>query len=438
MRGFLLLERKPMHDSLDALCSELHDLADLVETSWGDDRTLLETYGWNCPALTRPDLAYIPKSIAKKIEQVSPESLDGDLEKIIDEIPNKIEFLKTHTVPQIYGSNCAQATAAYLTTVSWIEQTISPLLEWKELDDNKLLPPSISKRLRIIKTQLDQLTPDKDELTRQITLIKEATEAAESLPTDLQALIDARKKIERLSEESIKLHGAIEKSNSQTEIHEKEILSRKDEAEKLVSQCEEAYRITTSKGLAAGFDQRASSLSSSMWVWVGGLVISLITGAYLGILRISSLTSVLEAPNSKIEIIAIHTILSFLSIGAPLWLAWVSTKQIGQRFRLAEDYAFKASVAKAYEGYRREAARIDPSFEARLFSSALTRLEEAPLRLVDDENHGSPWQALISSKQFQSAMDTFPDLKDKFIDITKNTFESLTQDRRTPKKPAEE
>ncbi|MDD2161755.1 hypothetical protein N1078_14320 [Pseudomonas sp. MIL19] len=427
-----------MHESLENLCSELHDLAELVEKSWTDDRTLTEVYGWNCPSITRHDLAFIPTSIAKKIEDASPAEIEEALEETIDEIPNKILMLKTHTVPQLFSGNCTQAVPAYMATLSWIEQAISSIISWKELDDNKLLPPNISKRLRTIKAQLDQLTPDKDELTKQITLIKEATEAAESLPTDLQELIEARKKIEKLSDESIKLHGAIEKSSLQTEKHQKEILLRKDEAEKLVSQCEEAYRITTTKGLAAGFDQKASSLSNSMWVWVGGLVISLITGAILGTIRISSLTSALEAPSSRMEIVVIQAILSFLSIGAPLWFAWVSTKQIGQRFKLAEDYAFKASVAKAYEGYRREAARIDPSFEARLFSSALTRLEEAPLRFVDDENHGSPWQELISSKQFQSAMDIVPELKDKFINITKTSLESLTQDRRTSNKPTPE
>lgn len=68
----------------------------------------------------------------------------------------------------------------------------------------------------------------------------------------------------------------------------------------------------------------------------------------------------------------------------------MATKQISQRFKLAEDYDFKASVAKAYEGYKKEAAKIDKEFEARLFNVALTRLEEAPLRLVESANHGSP------------------------------------------------
>ena len=123
-----------------------------------------------------------------------------------------------------------------------------------------------------------------------------------------------------------------------------------------------------------------------------------------------------------------QALLSFLTIGGPLWFSWLATKQIGQRFRLAEDYAFKASVAKAYEGYRREAARIDEVFEARLFSAALSRLEEAPLRLVEGATHGSPWHELISSQAFLSALDTAPALREKFVEIAKagmDTFKTL-------------
>ncbi|MFX8523854.1 hypothetical protein ABTM10_20480, partial [Acinetobacter baumannii] len=72
-------------------------------------------------------------------------------------------------------------------------------------------------------------------------------------------------------------------------------------------------------------------------------------------------------------------------------------KQIGQRFRLAEDYAFKASISRAYEGFRREAARFDKDMEARLLASALTRLDELPLRLVEPTSHGSPWHELATS-----------------------------------------
>jgi hypothetical protein len=186
-----------------------------------------------------------------------------------------------------------------------------------------------------------------------------------------------------------------------------------------VAQCEDAYRITTTKGLAAAFDQRAGRLSNTMWIWVLGLLASLIVGGVIGAFRFKALTETLHQRNIQWGAVWIEVVLSLFGFAAPLWFAWLATKQISQRFKLAEDYAFKASVAKAYEGYRKEAARIDELFEARLFSSALSRLEEAPLRLVDNEHHSSPWQEFFSSPSFQKALEQIPELRDKFVELAK-------------------
>lgn len=50
------------------------------------------------------------------------------------------------------------------------------------------------------------------------------------------------------------------------------------------------------------------------------------------------LVELFKEPNQPASIVYPNVILSLLSIGAPIWFAWLSTKQIGQRFRLAEDY----------------------------------------------------------------------------------------------------
>ena len=137
--------------------------------------------------------------------------------------------------------------------------------------------------------------------------------------------------------------------------------------------------------------------------------------------------------------IAVQAVLSLLSVGAPLWFAWLATKQVGQRFRLAEDYAFKASVAKAYEGYRKEAARIDPAFEHRLFDSALTRLDEAPLRLVETGTHGSPWHELANSEAVRRTFDAAPEFRDKITDLLREaiaaTAKALGKGETPPKAP---
>lgn len=415
------------------LCESLTDLAKAVENAWSDNRTLKEVFGWNCPPLTRHELADIPLRIAKKIHESNIDEVPDEIEEIISPFTQKVELLKQDTVTYLYNGNANLAVPAYLATLQWLENAIEPIFSWETLLENKALPHQLTRKLRSIRTELDEITPNKEEIKSQIKTINDATNAAESLPTDLQALAEARKRVQEITDNSIKIFGTLEKREKDSQLNEERIRESAEEAKKLVQQCEEAYRITTTKGLAAGFDQRATKLSTSMWVWVGGLVTALCVGAWLGSNRISRLTEALSNPTPHWEIITAQAVLSFLSVGAPLWFAWVSTKQISQRFKLSEDYAFKAAVAKAYEGYRKEAARIDESFEARLFSSALTRLEEAPLRLVEADNHGSPWSELIGSPAFQKALESVPALRDKFIEISKSGIDALTQDRRVPR-----
>ncbi|KQT11249.1 hypothetical protein ASG30_05035 [Ramlibacter sp. Leaf400] len=301
-----------------------------------------------------------------------------------------------------------------------------------------MMPAPLARRLRSYHSTLDQLAPNAEQLRQQIAQIEAATAAAESLPTDLQDLADARKKIEKSATEASELWGKLdERGREITQLLEK-AKSHEQASAKLVDQCEQAYRITTTKGLAAAFDQRAFKIAFSMWVWVVGLLVALVAANYLGAERMKLLSAALEGDDLKWGVIWMHALISVLSVGAPLWFAWVATKQLAQRFRLAEDYGFKASVAKAYEGYRKEAARIDPVFEARLFGAALTRLEEPPLRLVQDEIHGSPYQELIGSEAFQKALQQFPELRDKFFEIAQRGVAAAKQLSRSKDEPRQE
>lgn len=284
------------------------------------------------------------------------------------------------------------------------------------MQDSKALPTSLTRRLRSIQTDLDNLIPNKDKLSDQITLINDATEAAESLPTDLQNLKEARHKVSELEKESSFDRKKVNEHKSSIEAQLKAINELHTQAHQLVEKCEEAYRITTTKGLAAAFDQRAQDLKNSMRFWVGGLLFALAVGAWIGHERIQILTTSLTASTMNWGVIWIQIILSMTSVVAPLWFAWLATKQISQRFKLAEDYDFKASVAKAYEGYKKEAAKIDADFEARLFNVALTRLEEAPLRLVDSVNHGSPTQEVIEKTGLNRVGEKIVNQVEKVVD----------------------
>jgi hypothetical protein len=105
----------------------------------------------------------------------------------------------------------------------------------------------------------------------------------------------------------------------------------------------------------------------------------------------------LASANLNLQVLWANVALTAVGVAAPIWFAWLLTRQISQRFRLAEDYGFKASVAKAYEGYRREAQEIgNLELQTRLLSIALDRVQEDPLKQLEREESSSPIHDLIS------------------------------------------
>lgn len=163
-----------------------------------------------------------------------------------------------------------------------------------------------------------------------------------------------------------------------------------------------------------------------MWIWVVGLVVALVAGSYFGSSQLHTLSELFRQPDVTSSVVILNLILSLLSVGAPVWFGWLATKQIGQRFRLAEDYAFKASISRAYEGFRREAARVDKDMEARLLASALTRLDELPLRLVEPDSHGSPWHELASSDLVKDAMRAVPGFAGQVKELAASAMKAVS------------
>lgn len=412
-----------MNEEIENLCKALDTLGDSVENGWSDKRSLIEAFGWHHPALGKTELAYLPRSLSEKIRKVNLQTDDESFLQVIEDIPRKLELLRTNTLPQFFSGNGHQAIPAYITTLNWVASVVEPHISWIVSNDPNSMPPAISRRLKGLQAKLSQIDVDHEKLNNQIKLINEATETAESLPSDLEDLKVARRKVDSISQDVLKTSSKVATAKEEVDGLLKSILENKKTADQLVSNCEDAYRITTSKGLAGAFDQRAKQLTNSMWVWVFGLLCALGAAWYVGAERISILTGALSNPDPKWGMILMQIMLAVISLGAPLWFAWLSTKQISQRFKLAEDYGFKASVAKAYEGYRKEAARIDVKLEARLFESALTRIEEAPLRFVDGASYGTPWHELAESSGFKEALKNIPDFRDKVFSLTQSVIQ---------------
>lgn len=401
-----------MHPTLVSIKSELKQLSDTLLSVIPSNEPFNVAHGnWAFPGLTRDELILISNKLADLIDNRGGDDLQNE-EILLADYVRRISFLKTHTVPQIWGSNCALAVASFVSTMEALEKVLNAEFtsEINVANDTGRTLLLLRKRLQAIDKHISSIEPRSNDLMKMVDRIESAHDAADQMSEDLSTLRETREIVANLLKSSTKDQGLIADALSSLDNKNTLMNSSALEAEAILKRCDDAYRATASEGLASAFSERSRSIALSMWVWVVGLLVALITGGLLGSRQLQSLSNQLNITHAQDNnAIWVNLILALLSIGGSVWFAWVATKQIGQRFRLAEDYGYKASISKAYEGYRREAekfARTDPDFQSRLFSSALTRLEELPLRLVETQTHGSPWHELMSSDIVAQALKT--------------------------------
>jgi hypothetical protein len=73
--------------------------------------------------------------------------------------------------------------------------------------------------------------------------------------------------------------------------------------------------------------------------------------------------------------------------------------------------------------------------EARLLGSALSRLDELPLRLVETDTHGSPWHELASSDLVKQALKVVPGFADQVRDLAGKAMTAATPVAAVKSKP---
>lgn len=402
-----------MSEQLDPIIDQLNAVNEALKTAISTAAPLSVSGGnWSFPGITRAELTSRVTALRDLVADA--EDPGEGFEKYQTSIIERLEFLRNHTVPQLAG-NAGGAVPAFLITLEAIENGLSPIFTDTKAQalKNSQAVKKAATQVRSLETKLRALTPRTTTLDEMVSRIEKAHEAADQLPTDLESLAEAKNAVGELLGQATGEKAEIAELLQSIKDHEESLRSKSQEADEVLQKCVSAYSSATSLGLAAAFSERSKSLDYSMWGWVAGLIAALLVGGFAGSIQLHNLARELYNPQAQSMSIGINLVLSILSVGGPVWFAWLSTKQIGQRFRLSEDYAFKASISRAYEGYRREAARIDEDLERQLLGSALARLDEQPLRLVESSSFGSPWHELLSSELVKDAVRTVPGFVEK-------------------------
>lgn len=418
-----------MHPTLESIKSELSQISNELQSRIPTDEPFnIATSNWTFPGVTRQELMEEVDGIISFIDERGDQVPVGDAYPRVQDYIRRLQFLRTNTIANIPG-NAAAGVPAYVLTLRGLRTALENVFKHVSPThpaDSAETRRQLTRRIRALEALLNNVEPRAGNLDAMLSRVENAYDAADRLPADLESLDEARKQVASYVTGATDDYKKILEVRDQTERLNLEMTQVANEAKAVLQRCETAYSAATSVGLAAAFSERSSALSRSMWVWVGGLVCALAAGGVFGSKQLHSLTNLFNNPTVAPSVVALNMVLSMLSIGAPVWFAWLSTKQIGQRFKLSEDYAFKASVSRAYEGFRRETARFDKEMEARLLSTALTRLDELPLRFVESENHGSPLHELASSPVVKQALNIVPDFADQVKDLAKAGIGTLS------------
>jgi hypothetical protein len=413
--------------TLQILLNELEQVISALNSLPSDEPFSIAHGNWSFPSISKSDLINKAINVAESIRLNGPDDI-GDREKILADYVRRLSFLRGSTIPNMWANNAGAGASAFLQTIDGLTQALQPVLKnnGEIISELSKATRSITARLRALDTRLNDAEPRSVRLSEMVDRIEQAYQAADQLPADLQQLAEDRQKVKDLLKAAQEDRELIRDDQIDAATVMAQLASKHEEATSVLEHCHSAYAAATSQGLAAAFTERSKGLATSMWVWTGAFIIALVVGALFGAQRIHEIGELLKNPAMTNWALGINLLLAALSVGAPIWFGWMATKQINQRFRLSEDYAFKAAVSRAYEGYRKEAARIDKDMEARLLASALTRLDEQPLRFVETENHGSPWHELASSDAVKAALSTIPGFADKMADFARSAVQAAT------------
>ncbi len=188
---------------------------------------------------------------------------------------------------------------------------------------------------------------------------------------------------------------------------------------KLITQAEEDQReiarslpSATSAGLASFFSDHARSLKWPKWGWSMGFIIGIGLLMWLMLDTLSLLSQIADMGNQAAdpatgkEDAAIHytawrLLLERIPLSAPLiWFAWFCSRNYGHIVRLQEEYAFKAAISRAFEGYKKQMKEIGEAGEQSLLgllsSEVIQVLARDPQRVfVRKATDDSPFSSVL-------------------------------------------
>lgn len=376
--------------------------------------------GWDFPPLGKEDLAQKLGQLISYIETHQFQESE-DLDRVLNASQEGFSKWAETPLNHIYDRNYSRsAICNFLILTADVKDAL-------ELYDLGLLTGELQSRILESKRRTEaiehRLTSSENsigDVERAAERIIEADRAAVQLPETLSSLKETGNQVSAIKKQAEQAQVVIQQAEAAAKAKERFFVETEEQIKALLEKSKAVLATATSSGLAGAFYDRKKELQRIGWIWTGGLICALVGAIFAIWWRADQLFALLDRANEigTFTLFA-NFVISIGFIGAPVWLAWLATKQVGYYFRLSEDYAFKASVSASYEGFMEEARGHDAEFEKKVLESTLERYDEPPLRFVDNRVHGSPYHELFESDEFKSAMKNIPGFKDNVLSAIK-------------------
>lgn len=61
----------------------------------------------------------------------------------------------------MFNGNGVHAIPAYISTLTWVDSLIEPIVNWRLINNPQSYPQNIAKRIRRINAEISEIVPDK-------------------------------------------------------------------------------------------------------------------------------------------------------------------------------------------------------------------------------------------------------------------------------------
>lgn len=389
-----------------------------------ESRTFRSIFGWIHPPMTQVDLADKIKRLRRYVER-SNFVLTNIARMKARQLRKDFTDWSNEPLSNLYTNNAINVCYSLDCLLDASYTFLKSIEDVSTIEDLQTKYEKERARLDALRFRLDSALSNTGNIDEVIEKIQEADKTAQSLPETMASLRRARNEAaHHLSVTKRTIEDLEQHDKSIKELYA-ELQHHNEEASETLKKCEEVLASATSAGLAHAFNERKEELQEKGKNWTYALVASLCLTVVAVWWRADAIFAFLDKSRQMDSIAFVaNFFISIAFVGAPIWFAWLATKQVGYYFRLSEDYGFKAAVSTSYEGFRNQAARFDEDLERKVLDSTLNRYDESPLRFVDERVVGSPYHEILTSKDFKEAVKTIPGFVYDVMDFSKNRLRS--------------